>query len=500
MKKRIATCQVMAAILFMTLAAFTHKEKHNRGTLVNPMLTSHQWTLTQLLQIKNDSVNDLTLLLLPCEKDNYLMFNNDGSYLIQEGQTKCNNDDNTVKGKGTWQYQAEDSTIEERYEGGSKIYKKITTISNDAMVLEYEGEGKKKFRLTYISEQGKQNNVAEKIPATNNDVSWNIRQAIRQYILLTNHFNLIEKNDGPSKITLSEEEKNNPMPKIMMLPFVNKAMPQGNAGNPEENRASIQQAASAGFDYVITGKLLEVRSSNNNNKDFLGTVQFELEILELSDNTAHLKKFNGEKKEAAAPKAQKKNIFLKKILSGVQTISSTLGANAWRYLAFTNYRSYDDLVNVARVVNVADKANTATTLFSNVNEAVRKRYYDSTTAVMTAVNETRDDMMEFLSQHVVNKIKINSIDGSGRKARIKIEAGHNINLKAGEILNVVRCTNTTIAGKTVKEQKLIGKIKIEEITADVVAYCSFEEDGRDIQEAFTKTPAEILVVTTLQTN
>ncbi|HEY1199804.1 MAG TPA: hypothetical protein VGE79_02435, partial [Niastella sp.] len=269
MKKRIATRQVMAAIVCMALAAFTHKEKHNRHTNLNAILTAHQWTLTQLLQIKNDSINDLTLLLMPCEKDNYLLFNVDGSYQIQEGLTKCNNDDNNVKGKGTWQYLDQDSTIEERYEGGSRIYKKITAISNDLMVLEYEGEGKKKFRLTYISEQGQQNTTPANIPATSTDVAWNIKQVIRQYLLSSNHFTLVEKNGGAASIKPGEEEKNQPMPKVALLPFINKAIPQANANTVEENKASMLRAASEGFDYVITGKLLEVKSSSNTtNKDF----------------------------------------------------------------------------------------------------------------------------------------------------------------------------------------------------------------------------------------
>lgn len=501
MKNRIATGQAMAAIVCMALAAFTLKEKHNRHTNLNGILTAHQWTLTQLLQIKNDSINDLTLLLMPCEKDNYLLFNVDGSYQIQEGLTKCNNEDNNVKGKGTWQYLDQDSTIEERYEGGSRIYKKITAISNDLMVLEYEGEGKKKFRLTYISEQGQQNTTPANIPATSTDVAWNIKQVIRQYLLSSNHFTLVEKNGGAASMKLGEEEKNLPTPKVALLPFINKAIPQANANTQEENKACMLRAASEGFDYVVTGKLLEVKSSSNTtNKDFLGTVQFELEILEITDSIHHVKKFNGEKKEAAPPKP-KKNIFLKKILSGVQTLSSSISGNLWNYWALSNFRSYDDLNRLIAINNVANKANSATTLFSNVNEVVRKRYYDSTTAVLTAVNETRDDLIEFLSEHVVNRIKINRIDGSGKKARMVIEAGHNINLQAGEILNVVQCTNTTVSGKQVKEQRVLGKIKVAEITADVLAYCSFEKDGKDeIQEAYAKAPAEVIVVTTLQKN
>ena len=486
----------------ITLLAFrTGMPARTAGPLLPPgtshidsVLTGHRWTLVEMIQEQNNTPTNLTLLMMPCEKDNFLVYSHAGTYQIREGATKCNTIDDTVRGQGSWEYHPEDTSLVEKYGGGARTYKKIITISDDLLKIQYEGEGKRTFTLTYLSEKGNTKEESQDLMVDESDPSQKVMRVIRQYLQTTNHYTLLNNNDLATWGTVRAGNAGSPKPTVALVPFVD----EKDAGKTEErNNALVARAKSAGVDYVITGRLDEARTVKNND-NFMGTVQFRVDVLDIKGQGRHSKIFNGgEEKNGKEGEAKKHTGAFGRFIKKAGDIGEKVAGPAVALLG--NQKLINSLYAYSTLNSaLSGKTYEAINLFSTVNNELRKRHFDSTTAVVKAVAATAEEVEQFVADHAALPIKILRIEGSGKDAVVVLGAATTIQLRENEILKVVELKNAPAAGDMDAGITPLGEIRVTKITGDAQAYCTVKEKNSGIAAAFNKTPDNIFILTTRQ--
>ena len=156
---------VLAATFLFCLTSSDHliaKGVASEKPITIEFLTKKKWVLAEIVNTKNDTATNLTVFLLPCEKDNFTQYQQEGTYNIFDGQTKCSGQSDEILGKGTWEFDPSDkSLLIETYQGGREIEKKILELSDNTFQLEFESEGNAVTRLTYFSSEALQSNDEE---------------------------------------------------------------------------------------------------------------------------------------------------------------------------------------------------------------------------------------------------------------------------------------------------------------------------------------------------
>jgi hypothetical protein len=66
------------------------------------ILTSGKWQLVSSTSIISGITEDLYALIPPCQRDNYGIFNADGTTTSDEGPTKCSSTDPQTRSGGNW--------------------------------------------------------------------------------------------------------------------------------------------------------------------------------------------------------------------------------------------------------------------------------------------------------------------------------------------------------------------------------------------------------------
>jgi hypothetical protein len=184
--------------LVACLSSFSYKIKKASSNARKPVnrdiiaeLTKHQWSVAEYTETINDTSNNTTLMLMPCEKDNFLKFNPDNTYQIFEGSSKCNTADQDIKAQGTWEYSEADNVIVERFSGGRGIEKKILELNEGLLKIQFELEAKKIVTITYLSELGKKDETKKDQFVDNSDPCSYILQLIRENLIEQGKFSLV---------------------------------------------------------------------------------------------------------------------------------------------------------------------------------------------------------------------------------------------------------------------------------------------------------------------
>lgn len=479
LKTRFIITVTVTLISCCAIGSGKHKFKKDN---IDSVLVAHQWTLVQVTQTAKDTLTDITLLLMPCEKDNYIVYSAGGTYQVLEGLAKCNSGDNNIKVQGTWEYDPLDTLLLERYGSGSKIAKKIIDVSDDVLQIQYMGEGRRLITLTYLSEYGLKKEAGKDLVDNSSDPSQKIMTAIREYLNATDHYNIVTPKElaNSSKFMPAQKES---IPVVGLLPFL------ADDKNPDTARfqSLIALAKKHGLDYVVVAQMRYL-TSERNDAAFKSVAKFDVHILDINSGTVQTKNFNTE------DKAEKKSNSWLKALGAAEKI---LGAGT--VISILSRQRLDNIYKLYFLSNAFSAANyEATAIFGSVNQKERQRNYDSVTSVQTAIAGAMDEVEQFVSEKAPLKIKINRIEGSGKKMVIVIEAGNNIRLKEGEVLKVVKIRNTYSAGKSVVEYAEVGELKITKVADNVLSYCIATDQRDDIKESFKNFPAETLVFTTKQ--
>jgi hypothetical protein len=106
-------------------------------------LTAKQWRLTAQtinpgiqLEPGGPTITDLLVTYLPCQLDDFVKFNTNGTYSAEEGPTKCDPNDPQVIETGTWIWNADETRIIITPAGGSTADLLVTSLTSSQLVTQ----------------------------------------------------------------------------------------------------------------------------------------------------------------------------------------------------------------------------------------------------------------------------------------------------------------------------------------------------------------------------
>jgi autonomous glycyl radical cofactor GrcA len=505
MKRNFNATACTLAVCIITLAAFTRIPQHKwrQQATADSIITSGKWFAAEILVGPPDSNINTILMMQPCEKDNYIVFNTDKKYQLLEGEQKCSDNDAAVKAEGQWEYNAADSTFTDKFQGGKGISKKVLLLTGEVMKMEYIGEGNQVHTITFFSEKGKANQHNKELVSYTDDPGSNILQSIRKYLQSTNRYVMLSNDALQQGETVKADDKDGMLPTIVLAPFINDAEIKAGTTIAQRNNTLMAMGKKAGIDYIITGKLMD-NSIDKKEGKFIGTVKYEISVIDIANQTAESKVFDGNS-EKPAPVQRESGVkkWLRRIKNVTEKVKEIApqAYNIIPLMALTNtnylkmYNTFWDTYKTVGHINRVDN------FFGSVNEILRKTSFDSTMSGLNAIASTEEETQAYLVNKAAVIIKINSIKGDGKNAEVTIEAGNNISLEAGEILNVMEVTRATLSdGTTQSIKKNIGKLKVKEVLSDKLSICSIEEKNRkEVIKRFKEAPQDIIVTTTADT-
>lgn len=140
-----------AALLLMTGVLFTNVHCKKDEETKTDLLTSGQWRVTALtltpgidLDGDGDLDPDWYSLFEACDKDDYYVFNANGTYESNEGATKCDPDDPQTD-SGTWSFVENETKI--NMDGDIATIEELT--KNRFRVSMYDADVDQTLAITY---------------------------------------------------------------------------------------------------------------------------------------------------------------------------------------------------------------------------------------------------------------------------------------------------------------------------------------------------------------
>jgi|GEM_PF-6594186 len=363
---------------------------------VKSELINHQWTLAQVNETSHDTVTNVTIMLMPCEKDNILKYDANNTYQIIEGVVKCNPSDDNIKGQGSWEYNENDSSIADRYAGGREVEKKIIELNDGLFKVQYEGEGKKIITLTYLSETGTKDETKKEQVVDNSDPASVIMQLVRENLLAENNYSLIGLT-GFRNETVQPVENNSPVKKIAVIPLADLTNANETVNVSQRNSELIEQGKKSGTDYIVTGTLIRAVTQTGNDGKPYGEIKYSINVLDVNKGKERARD------DFEYPDKKKVNgsIFLNKVgktagIVGVVGVGAVLVSALGKQSAVLG--SLFALYFVSRAVSVSN--NSYGSVFSNVNSEERKKHYESSMSLVQAIDKTEPDLKKFLKRQI----------------------------------------------------------------------------------------------------
>ena len=479
-------------ILFM-LSAVTPVLASKIEKKAADILTSHQWTLVEIQQTKDDTTSNMTLFLMPCEKDNFIDYHTGGTYKIFEGEKKCKPSDNDIKGEGTWTFYEQDGVILDSYSGGREVEKEVLYIDDNRLVMEFDAEGGWTSKLTYFSELGLKDDALSEEVEDNSNQSFNISKAIRQNLIGAGRYVLIGRKDFEKGKKLDIDDKGGLFRSVIVYPLIDATDINETVNETERNEGLMEHATKVGVQYIVTGKIIQTEAKKDASGHYLGAIQYSVNILDTETGNVVAKKIFAVDKKEEMEKKEKGRKWLNRGVSalalgaGAATFSRTRGF-------WGNYYGYYFAEHSAR-----NTKRTMDIVFANsVDNDERESYYQSSIAVMEAIYETEADLETFVEENIPIVIVINEIEEKKGKAKsLRIEAGGNINLQENEKLTVEKFEMIEMSnGSKVKDRELLVDIKVESIDNNYLSTCKVIKGAKEIYDEWQSNPEKVKVFTT----
>ncbi len=453
------------------------------------LFTAHRWIMAERLELSGDTVVNSMLLMHPCVKDNILVFNTDGTYLIKEGTMRCNTD--TIMGTGVWQYDPADTTLLERYGSGGKIPKKILFLNDDILRIQFAGEQGRIVKQSYLSENGSQKTAEYQIVTEESSISMSILEMVQNWLQSAGHYRLIhlaELQKGATPFGNNTEDTIRPL--VILAPF---QYAEDTTSSVSRNNGLLTLAMQAGASYIITGRMQQTKAIRKKD-NFIDSVQFALHVLDIKKQCRYTDVFD----TAEEPVKEKRSGLWDRVGKVVDMAGKLVNIAA--PLVYARSMMSDNIFwyNYYSSPVPSGLLTQSQALFSQGNKEERRKHYDSASAIINSVAQASDVVLSKVAAHTAIPIKINRVEGSGKNLNFVIEAGSALHIKEGEILQGITINTTLVNGKSVNEITEIGKLKVTKVVADVLAYC--EPDGRKnkIPDFIAQNPGQLSIVTCVQ--
>lgn len=143
------------AVIGMALIMHSCSKENASNASKTQLLTQKSWRLTGARsQINGGLWNDDFAIGLPCVKDNIWTFTTAGTYIVEEGATKCNGTDPQVISSGTWVFTNNETNLVADILGtaGSGDLLNILTLDQNTLKLGVQsvsGSTIRNFEVTF---------------------------------------------------------------------------------------------------------------------------------------------------------------------------------------------------------------------------------------------------------------------------------------------------------------------------------------------------------------
>ena len=145
--------QLLVLVCVVLISASSCKKDNNDNQPVKTkreILSSGKWLISKSdavvgQQGNPQNVNLYNDFMLPCQRDNYYLFNSDGSSTIDEGPSKCSDTSMQTVNTGTWELRENDSKLRFKVQMGiidADVLADITELNDNTLTL--------KFDTTYV--------------------------------------------------------------------------------------------------------------------------------------------------------------------------------------------------------------------------------------------------------------------------------------------------------------------------------------------------------------
>ena len=359
-------------------------------------LTKHEWTIAEYKETINDTPRNVTLAMAPCEKGQVLKYDPDNTYKITEGVNKCISGQD-IKAQGKWNYAEADNEISEQFSGGATIYKKILSLDEGLLKIQYEGEARKIITITYLSELGKKDDAKKDQYIDNSDPVSIITQMMRENINEQGKYVLVSLNDFMKGV----QGTSGPLKRVVVVPLTDMTDPNRTVDFNDITNKLFAQGKAANMDYILTGKLISLKKERTSEDKAYTRIKYNIIVLSM-------KKEKEVKNESFAFPEEARQDRAGAILRGIN--------NAVRYVPFIPYvpyyygPGYYWAGNSSRALSslyyggyyakqAASNYNGAYSVYSsNVSANDRKAYVESSLSVIQAIESTQPDQKKFLEK------------------------------------------------------------------------------------------------------
>jgi hypothetical protein len=348
-------------------------------------LTKHQWTIAEYSETVKDTVHNMTLAMMPCEKDQELKYDIDNNYRITEGAIKCNAAGNT------WKYVEADSMIIEESGSARPIEKTIISLDEGLLKIRYDGEAGKTITITYLSELGKKDDAKKDQYVDNADPLSYITQLIREDLIDQNNCTILSLGDFTKGLNKNQGKSSSLW--LTVVPLADQTDPDKTIDLNERNNTLITQGQKSGLNFIVTGSLLSLKKDKTQDGKPSAKIKYRITILDVKKGEIK------EEKTFLYPEPPKEKGKGLKMFKKVMDVAAPTAIIAPALLGGGNS------INKMYALMYASQAasaygNTASVFSKSINESERKEQVESSLSVMDAIESTHPDLTKFLKEKV----------------------------------------------------------------------------------------------------
>jgi hypothetical protein len=141
MKKQLINTSIFTTLLVMLV--FSSCKKEDEVKTATDYLTQGNWMITAAtidpdIEMDDGLVTNVYPYLDPCQRDNLMKFNTNGTVAQDEGATKCDPDDPQIIDEGNWAFSNNNKTLTILFPDEDPLVAEVKTLNESTFVMSYE--------------------------------------------------------------------------------------------------------------------------------------------------------------------------------------------------------------------------------------------------------------------------------------------------------------------------------------------------------------------------